>query len=131
MNLLLRLLALATVLLGSGCASLSHAQRDRAEDAESRLREADSSRIQAEIRARDAEEARRAAEATAGLTEGQLAERVEKARAEAARAAEAKVKAAREELRRRAEEKLRAAAETLREQAEKRVRAVAAVPPLG
>ncbi|WP_188248538.1 phospholipase D-like domain-containing protein [Stenotrophomonas maltophilia] len=31
MNLLLRLLALATVLLGSGCASLSHAQRDRAE----------------------------------------------------------------------------------------------------
>jgi len=30
-NLLLRLLALATVLLGSGCASLSHAQRDRAE----------------------------------------------------------------------------------------------------
>ncbi|MEN5271042.1 phospholipase D family protein [Stenotrophomonas sepilia] len=31
MNLLLRLLALATVLLGSGCASLSHAERDRAE----------------------------------------------------------------------------------------------------
>ncbi|MBY6278735.1 phospholipase D family protein [Stenotrophomonas maltophilia] len=31
MNLLLRLLVLATVLLGSGCASLSHAQRDRAE----------------------------------------------------------------------------------------------------
>jgi len=30
-NLLLRLLALATVLLGSGCASLSHAERDRAE----------------------------------------------------------------------------------------------------
>ena len=31
MNLLLRVLALATVLLGSGCASLSHAERDRAE----------------------------------------------------------------------------------------------------
>ncbi|WP_447896887.1 phospholipase D family protein [Stenotrophomonas sepilia] len=31
MNLLLRILALATVLLGSGCASLSHAERDRAE----------------------------------------------------------------------------------------------------
>ena len=31
MNLLLRALALATVLLGSGCASLSHAERDRAE----------------------------------------------------------------------------------------------------
>ena len=31
MTLLLRLLALATVLLGSGCASLSHAERDRAE----------------------------------------------------------------------------------------------------
>ncbi|OUL15976.1 phospholipase D family protein [bacterium AM6] len=31
MNPLLRVLALATVLLGSGCASLSHAQRDRAE----------------------------------------------------------------------------------------------------
>ena len=30
MNLLLRVLALATVLLGSGCASLSHAERDRA-----------------------------------------------------------------------------------------------------
>jgi hypothetical protein len=30
-NLLLRVLALATVLLGSGCASLSHAERDRAE----------------------------------------------------------------------------------------------------
>ncbi|AWH31495.1 phospholipase D family protein [Stenotrophomonas sp. SAU14A_NAIMI4_8] len=31
MNFLLRVVALATVLLGSGCASLSHAQRDRAE----------------------------------------------------------------------------------------------------
>lgn len=31
MNLLLRVLALATVLLGSGCASLSNAERDRAE----------------------------------------------------------------------------------------------------
>ncbi|HDS0950929.1 TPA: phospholipase D family protein [Stenotrophomonas maltophilia] len=31
MNLLLRVLALATVLLGSGCASLSHAERDRAQ----------------------------------------------------------------------------------------------------
>ena len=30
MNLLLRLLALATVLLGSGCASLSNAERERA-----------------------------------------------------------------------------------------------------
>jgi hypothetical protein len=30
-NLLLRVLALATVLLGSGCASLSNAERDRAE----------------------------------------------------------------------------------------------------
>lgn len=31
MNLLLRVLALATVLLGSGCASLSNTERDRAE----------------------------------------------------------------------------------------------------